>query len=96
LCKLASHSVALTLMFDWKQYVKGFILDRLLVAKLVGVESISDPEVDTYIRIIIDGLNRDGHQFIAAVHEHTTPGQQPMGVTWHWPLSWIMDATRKS
>jgi hypothetical protein len=59
-----------------KRYVKGFILDRDLVAKVAGVKSPNDPEVDEYIRVIIDGLNRCGYKFIGGVYERTRPGQQ--------------------
>ena len=41
-----------------KQYVKGFILDRNMVAKVAGVESPSD---------------LDGYKFIGAVHRNTQP-----------------------
>jgi len=39
-----------------KEYFKGFILDRCAIAKLAGVESTNDPEVDIYSDIIIKGL----------------------------------------
>ena len=46
-----------------KQYVKGFILDRNMVAKVAGVESPTD---------------LDGYKFIGAIHRNTQPGNHPL------------------
>lgn len=57
-------------MQEEKQYFKGFILDRqAIAAKLAGVESTTDPEVDIYSNIIIKGFNRDGYKFIGLVSD---------------------------
>ena len=49
-----------------KQYVKGFILDRNMVAKVAGVESPTD--LDACL---------DGYKFIGAVHRNTQPANHP-------------------
>lgn len=59
-----------------KEYAKGFILDRHLIAKLAEVESTSDPEVDAHIHVIINGLNREGYKFIGGVYRYNQIGQR--------------------
>jgi hypothetical protein len=46
------------------------------VAKLAGVEDTNDPEVDAYLHVIVDGLNRGGYRFIGAVHKPLRPGEE--------------------
>jgi hypothetical protein len=52
------------------RYVKGFKIDRMLVAKLADVEDPMDPEVDAYIPIVVHQLYRPGYKFIASVFEN--------------------------
>jgi hypothetical protein len=74
-----------------KLYAKGFKLDRNMIAKVAEVESSNNPEVDEYIHVIINGLNRSGYKFIGA--EHTPPGQQPDGRT-HLAVAIVLETGR--
>jgi hypothetical protein len=58
-----------------KEYVKGFVLDRELVARVAGIENANDQKVDLLIHNTIKGLNRDAYEFIGAVYQPTLPGQ---------------------
>jgi hypothetical protein len=53
-----------------KYYVKGFKLDRAKIAAGFGLKSRNDPEVDAYIPIIKNRLNRSGYKYVALVWEH--------------------------
>jgi hypothetical protein len=56
------------------KYVKGFKFDRTKIAHVFAeVESSNDPEVDVYIPIIKDLLNRDGYEYVALAWEHNVP-----------------------
>jgi hypothetical protein len=78
-----------------KRYVKGSKVDRQKVANATDLRGPSDPEVDDYVRIIIDGLNRSGYRFIGAGYEHIPPGQQPDGHT-HLAVIIILDEGKSS
>ena len=53
-----------------KQYVKGFILDRHLVAKILEAKHATNPEVNRFIHTVVRGLNCDGYKFIGTVYRH--------------------------
>ena len=53
-------------------YAKGFKIDRGLIAKSFGIAGRNDPEVDSFLMTIVEGLNRGAYKRIATAYDYET------------------------
>jgi len=57
-------------------YAKGFKIDRRLIAKAF-VAHRNDPEVDSFLLTIVEGLNREAYKCIITAYDHEARTNEP-------------------
>jgi len=55
-------------------YGLGFKIDRQKIAETFDLPNRNDPDVDEFLIITVNNLNRDGYKYIGAAYDHESEG----------------------